>query len=91
MAITKNTVLERIEVLPAVDPAGEATENTSWPTVVVITHVTFDDDTDDLLPVTNTITSYLEKFDSEGNATDASAHGELVVNVCNGAWEISGE
>ena len=91
MAITKNTVLERIEVLPAVDAAGEATENTSWPTVIVITHVTFDDDSDDLLPVTNTITSSLEKFDSEGSATDVSAHGELVVNVCNGAWEISGE
>ena len=86
MAITKTTSVQRVEVYPAADSSAEATENVAHESVMVVYEDSFDDSSDDTLPVTSTRVINLQKFDDEGNATDVTSHDSLVQTICTAVW-----
>jgi len=69
MAITKTTIVERIDVYPAYDSSADDTENAAHPKAYVVYKDTIDDESDDDLPMVQSRGKTFEKFDSEGNAT----------------------
>lgn len=86
MAITKTTVIQRIDVIPAADSSADNTTNIAWPTAYVVYHDTLDDSSDDDLPIVHTRGKNFEKFDSEGNATVYSEEDLLVQDVLGAIW-----
>jgi hypothetical protein len=61
--------------------------------MVVYEH-TFDDSTDDALPVTSTVVKHLQRYtvtmDGDGNetstATDVTGEDQLVQDICGAIW-----
>lgn len=84
MAITNTRTVERIEVMPSGDD----------PIVTVFYIHTFDDSTDDQLPVASTVVKSLLRntttVDDEGVettiATDVTGEDQLVQDVCGAVW-----
>ena len=85
MAITNTRAVQRIEVYPS----------DTDPSVMVVYEHTFDDSTDDALPVTSTVTKRLHRYsvstvDDDGTetqvATDISGEDQLVQDVCGAIW-----
>jgi len=76
MAISKTTVCSRIEVSYDLSEAGNH-----------ILHVlyleTFDDPDDDQLPVISKRYVTIERYDTEGNATDYSNQDQKVIDICD--------
>ena len=86
MAITKTTIVERIDVFPAADPSADDTTYQAHPTAYVVYQDTIDDSSDDDLPIVHQRGKDFTKFDFEGNATVYSSEDALVVSVLNGIW-----
>jgi len=86
MAITKTTIVERIDVVPARDSSADDTTNLAWPIAYVIYQDTIDDSSDDDLPIIHSRSKSFEKFDSEGNATVYSSEDVLVQDVLGAIW-----
>jgi len=86
MAITKTTIVERIDVVPARDSSADDTTNAAWPIAYVAYQDTIDDSSDDDLPIVHTRGKTFEKFDSEGNATVYSSEDVLVQDVLGAIW-----
>lgn len=87
MAITKTTVVQRIEVYPLTDLSAEDTANTKHPSVMAVYNDTLDDSEDADLPVTATRAKYINKFVEDGGAaTDYSSEDALVQAVCTAIW-----
>lgn len=88
MAITKTSVLERVEVRPAADSSAADTTNIGNPTVEAVYVDTIDDTSDADLPVDYTRTKYLERYSDEENstATDVTGEDQLVQDICGAIW-----
>lgn len=86
MAITNTRVLQRTEVYPA----GEGDD----PRVMVVYEHTFDDTSDDALPVTSTVVKHLsrntvtvaEDGTETSTATDVSGEDAMVQAICGAIW-----
>lgn len=84
MAITNTRTCQRVEVTPA-DPD---------PTVMVVYQHTFDDASDDALPVQTTVVKHLERNtstqDEDGTVTtaptDVSGEDQMVQDICGAVW-----
>ena len=84
MAITNTRTVQRVEVSPAGDD----------PSVMIVYNHTFDDSTDDALPVTSTVVKHLNRYvvttDEDGNetstATDVTGEDQLVQDICAAIW-----
>lgn len=76
MAITKETVLKKIEVL----------YNSRDANVQVFYIDKFDDPNDDHLPVQQPRTCLLSRYDQNGDATDYSGCEPEVVAICDLIW-----
>lgn len=87
MAITNTRVVQRAEVYPAME--GETD-----PRVMVVYEHTFDDSSDDALPVTSTVVKNLSRntvtVDEDGTessaATDVTGEDQLVQDICAAIW-----
>jgi len=87
MAITNTRAVQRIETYPADTADGD-------PKLMVVYEHTFDDSTDDALPVTSTVVKHLERYtvttDEDGNetstATDVTSEDQLVQDICGAIW-----
>jgi len=87
MAITNTRAVQRIETYPAADADSDAT-------LMVVYEHTFDDSTDDALPVTSTVVKHLQRYvvttDDDGNetstATDVTGEAQLVQDICAAVW-----
>lgn len=87
MAITNTRAVQRIETYPAADADSD-------PRVMVVYEHTFDDSTDDALPVTSTVVKHLERYivttDEDGTetsaATDVTGEDQLVQDICAAIW-----
>lgn len=87
MAITNTRTVQRVEVYGAQN--GE-----SDPTVMVLYTHTFDDTSDDDLPVKSNKTKHLKRYivtvNDEGEetstATDISGEDQLVQDICAAIW-----
>ena len=87
MAITNVRTVQRAEVYPP-------REGETAPTIMVVYEHTFDDSSDDALPVTSSVVKYLERntvtVDEEGNetstATDISGEDAMVQAICGAVW-----
>jgi len=88
MAITKTTTVQHIRVFPAVSPEGGAEAgNLAWPSVLVVYNESFDDPDDLELPVEQTRSKTLTKFESDGTtATNVSSEDQLVQDICTAIW-----
>ena len=87
MAITNTRAVQRIETYPADTADGD-------PRLMVVYEHTFDDSSDDALPVTSTVVKHLQRYtvtmDDDGNetstATDVTGEDQLVQDICGGIW-----
>ena len=87
MAITNTRAVQRIETYPADTADGD-------PRLMVVYEHTFDDSSDDALPVTSTVVKHLQRYivttDEDGNetstATDVSGEDQLVQDICAAVW-----
>jgi hypothetical protein len=87
MAITNTRTVGRIETYPADTADGD-------PRLMVVYEHTFDDSTDDALPVTSTVVKHLQRYvvttDEDGNetstATDVTGEDQLVQDICGAIW-----
>ena len=87
MAITNTRSVQRAEVYPA----GEGETD---PRVMVVYEHTFDDTSDDALPVTSPVVKHLTRYvvqtDDEGvetsTATDITGEDQLVQDICSAIW-----
>ena len=87
MAITNVRRVQRREVYPT-------REGETDPTIMVVYEHTFDDSSDDALPVTSSVVKHLERntvtVDEEGNetstATDISGEDAMVQAICGAVW-----
>ena len=87
MAITNTRAVQRIETYPADTADGD-------PKLMVVYEHTFDDSTDDALPVTSTVVKQLQRYivttDEDGNeistATDVTSEDQLVQDICAAVW-----
>jgi len=87
MAITNTRAVGRIETYPADTTEGD-------PRLMVVYEHTFDDSTDDALPVTSTVVKHLQRYtvttDEDGNqastATDVTGEDQLVQDICGAIW-----
>ena len=87
MAITKTTVVQRMEVYPAIDSTLAATKMDAHETVMVVYEDTLDDSGDADLPVTATRVKHITKLVvDDGAATDYSGENALVKTVCAAIW-----
>ena len=87
MAITKTTVVERIEVYPIADSSAADSANAKHESLMVVYHDTLDDSADSDLPVTAVRVKHLYKFVEDGGAaTDYSGEDALVQTVCGAIW-----
>ena len=87
MAITNVRTVQRCEVYPA--------QSDGDPTIMVVYNHTFDDSTDDALPVTTTVVKHLSRYqelpidaeeDAERTATDVTSEDQLVQDICAAIW-----
>ncbi len=86
MAITNTRAVQRIETYPALADGD--------PTLMVVYEHTFDDLTDDALPVTSTVVKHLQRYtvtmDDDGTetstATDLTGEDQLVQDICGAVW-----
>lgn len=86
MAITNTRAVQRIETYPAIE-GGD-------PTLMVVYEHTFDDSTDDALPVTSTVVKHLmrnnvtvaEDGTETSTATDISGEDAMVQAICGAVW-----
>ena len=86
MAITNTRSVQRIEVYPSAQTDGD-------PTLMVVYEHTFDDSEDDALPVTTTVTKYLNRYEmtladgeTSSTATDVTGEDQMVQDVCGAVW-----
>ncbi len=92
MAITKARTVQRLEVYPATDSTAENTTNEGNPSVMVNYFHTFDDSSDDTLPVTTESVKHIYRFTNTGSegeatpATDVTGEDQLVQDVCAAIW-----
>ena len=87
MAITKTSVVQRVEVYPAVNGSAAATSNYAHPSVMIVFQDTLDDPSDSDLPIINARHVKLNKFvEDGGDATDYSSMDSLIVNILDGIW-----
>jgi len=87
MAITKTTVVQRMEVYPAIDSTLATTKMDAHETVMVVYEDTLDDSGDADLPVTATRVKHITKLvEDDGAATDYSGENALVKTVCAAIW-----
>ena len=86
MAITKTTVVQRIDVIPAVDSSADNTTNEAHHTAYVVYLDTIDDSSDSDLPIVHSRGKSFYKFDSEGNATTYGSEDDLVQSVLTAIW-----
>lgn len=97
MAITNTRAVQRIETYPAQDSSAADTTNEGSATLMVVYEHTFDDTSDDALPVTSTVVKHLQRFvvtvDDDGNesstATDVTAEDQMVQDICGAIWASS--
>jgi len=86
MAITKETIVQRVEVYPS---KGDAK-----PAMMIVYQDTFDDPDDDLLPHTSNrvihLSATVSATDEDGNVTvtdtDVSMHDPLVQAITEAVW-----
>ena len=87
MAITKTTVVQRLEVYPAGDASANNDQNAKHETVMVVYEDTLDDSGDADLPVTASRVKHLTKLVADDGAeTDYSKEHALVKTVCAAIW-----
>lgn len=95
MAITRTTTCIRVEVYKAhSSDADDADTNAGNPTVMAVYHDTFDDSTDDQLPVTTQRTVHLNRYvvtvaddgTETSTATDVTGEDQLVQDICGAIW-----
>ena len=87
MAIKLTRTIQRVETYPLTDSSAEDTANAKHPSVMIVYNDTFDDSSDDDLPVTATKVKHLNKFVQDGgDATDYSGEDELVKTICGAIW-----
>lgn len=86
MAITKTEVLQRCETYPSSNPSADPTTNEANPSLMLVMEITFDDADDAELPAISNHSTYLNRYDSEGNPTDVSGYPQLVQNICAAVW-----
>lgn len=87
MAITKVRTVVNIGVRPAEDSSAADTDNAKHPTVEIQYTHTFDDSTDDDLPIDSTEWKTLSKYVSDGGAaTTYTNEDQLVQDVCGAIW-----
>jgi len=87
MAITNTRTVQAIKTYPADTEDGD-------PRLMVVYEHTFDDSTDDALPVTSTVVKQLQRYtvttDDDGNetstATDVTGEDQLVQDICGAIW-----
>ena len=87
MAITNTRTVQRAEVYPAME--GETD-----PRVMVVYEHTFDDSSDDALPVTSSVVKHLSRntvtVADDGTetsaATDVTGEDQLVQDICGTIW-----
>ena len=88
MAITNTRAVQRIETYPADSGDSDAT-------LMVVYEHTFDDSTDDALPVTTPVTKRLSRYEplpmdaeegAERTATDVTGEDQLVQDICAAIW-----
>ena len=87
MAITKTRALNSIEVIPAEDSSAADSSNAKHPTVVVFYTHTFDDSTDDDIPIESNEIRTLQKYVEDGGAaTTYTNEDQLVQDICGAIW-----
>ena len=87
MAITKTRVCNGIEVHPAADTSAADDSNAKHPSLTVHYTHTFDDSTDDDLPIDSNEMKTLYKYVSDGGAaTTYTGEAQLVQDVCGAIW-----
>ena len=87
MAITKTRALNSIEVIPAEDSSAADSSNAKHPTAVVVYVHTFDDSTDDDLPIESNEIRTLQKYVEDGGAaTTYTNEDQLVQDICGAIW-----
>lgn len=87
MAITNTRTVQRCEVYPA--------QEGDDPTIMVVYNHTFDDSTDDALPVTTNLIKHLSRYEplpmdaeegAERTATDVTGEDQMVQDICAALW-----
>jgi len=87
MAITNVRTVQRCEVYPA--------QSDDDVTLMVVYNHTFDDSTDDALPVTTNVIKHLSRYEplpmdaeegAERTATDVTGEDQLVQDICGTVW-----
>ena len=78
MAITIERKVQRVEVYPA--------NGDELARLMVVYEHTIDDPDDDQLPVQSTKVVNLNSVDSNGDATDVTAHDQIVQDICAAVW-----
>lgn len=94
MAITNVRAVQRIETYPAQDSSAEDTTNDGNATMMVVYEHTFDDSSDDALPVTSTVVKHLQRFvvtvaedgTESSTATDVTGEDQMVQDICGALW-----
>ena len=87
MAISKTTIVSRIEVYPAEDSSAESTMILAHPRVMVLYEDIIDDQDDAELPIRAHREKVFYKFvEDEGADTDVSGEDALVQSICAAAW-----
>lgn len=84
MAITNVRTVQRVEVMP----------NGDDPSLMVVYVHTFDDSTDDQLPITTEKTVWLNRYavtvaedgTETSSATDVTGEDQLVQDICAAVW-----
>lgn len=97
MAITNVRTVQRVETYPAQDSSAADTTNEGNATLMVVYEHTFDDSSDDALPVTSTVVKHLQRYtvttDEDGNetstATVVTGEDQMVQDICGALWTSS--
>ena len=97
MAITNVRTVQRVETYPAQDSSAADTTNEGNATLMVVYEHTFDDSSDDALPVTSTVVKHLQRFvvtvaedgTESSTATDVTGEDQLVQDICGALWTSS--
>ena len=87
MAITRTRTLTHVEVYAANDSNAADDSNDKYPTINVYYTHTFDDTTDNDLPINSYEEKTLEKFVEDGGAaTVYTNEDQLVQDICGAIW-----
>jgi hypothetical protein len=84
MAITNTRTVSRVEVSPMGDD----------PSVMIVYNHTFDDSSDDALPVTSQVVKHIQRYTmtyaedgtESSAATDVTGEDQLVQDICAAVW-----